>query len=468
MATNLYHRLQATAFAAMACILFSPLASRSEVTYRLVTSDDQILDRCVYIMAADLPDNSTHAVGKFEVNKNYKIGTIPTIPVEITEDQLSPVDGMEMFLFKYLKGKNINDANFKNSPWVISSLTATEASDYTYYKSESSLYLYFYQRDSKDLYTNNQISINSDYTASIVTYNSNKEWGFKFNNGKYYLNALDIQSGEGIHPKLYRKDIYDLHIIQIKQLESGEFSIMVHVNKYEADNDYSKGELYYTFSDEELLTSNNIYSLSSSVGSRHPNYNDGDLEIKAPANKKYLWLVRDHGSNYNENDAIRIEIKETPAQLPVTSIEAGHFAVPKTEGYSAGQQIEFERQNDVKIYYTLDGNDPVIPSANSMQALDESEDHSGKTYDLDERPLTYDGSPLSVRFVAIKSGHAPSEVHSFSVAGTTTSLETIERDDDSQAEYFTLQGIRLTAAPSAPGIYLRKSASGKVQKIIIR
>lgn len=46
-------------------------------------------------------------------------------------------------------------------------------------------------------------------------------------------------------------------------------------------------------------------------------------------------------------------------------------------------------------------------------------------------------------------------------------VDAVEIDDDN-AEYFTLQGIRLQNTPTAPGLYIRRSSYGETKVIVIR
>ncbi|WP_290460300.1 FN3 associated domain-containing protein [Duncaniella muris] len=266
--------------------------------------------------------------------------------------------------------------------------------------------------------------------------------------------------------QLYRKEIYDLKVMEIKKTDS-TYNIKIHVKTFDESNDYSKGHLMYIFSDEEVLFNDDIYRDPETIILR--NYNAGDFEINYTGSKKYLWLIRDHGPNERLTDAIKVEVKET--QIPPTSAECNHFTPPAAEGYSIGMYIDFEpKDDDVKIYYTLDGQDPIITESGILSLAendDDAEDHTGKTYDLDIRPLIYDGSSLSVRYTAVKAGHSPSAVATVNIAGIPTSIILTEADDNQmEPEYFNMQGFRVHT-PLAPGLYIRRH-NGKTEKIIIR
>ncbi|MDE7146795.1 MAG: hypothetical protein K2O20_00190, partial [Duncaniella sp.] len=95
------------------------------------------------------------------------------------------------------------------------------------------------------------------------------------------------------------------------------------------------------------------------------------------------------------------------------------------------------------------------------------EEHRGKTYDLDIRPLIYEGSPLSIRYIAVKAGHSPSAVAAVNIPGIPTSITLTEADNSQkEPEYFNMQGFRVYT-PLAPGLYIRRH-NGKTEKIIIR
>ena len=158
--------------------------------------------------------------------------------------------------------------------------------------------------------------------------------------------------------------------------------------------------------------------------------------------------------------------------------------------------MDFKKGDDVKIYYTLDGRDPVIANAEkaiaaadfptvggSRSADDDSDvpeegdepsgptgnpdsEHAGRTYDLDVRPIIFDGSALDIRYVAVRDGYEPSEVKTLQLRDTSTGLDIPMVDQNSAPVYHDLMG-RSVKSPDVPGVYLL-TVDGKTRKIVIR
>lgn len=144
----------------------------------------------------------------------------------------------------------------------------------------------------------------------------------------------------------------------------------------------------------------------------------------------------------------------------VTSPGQNHYSEPQPQG-PPGQPVDFTRDRDVKIYYTLDGSDPDIPP------LEDS-----PTHDLDKAPLIYPPSgQIDIRFKALKPGWRPS--------ATTAIVSTPDTPDDPSAltsptsptspttptTYTDLHG-RKTTPPLTPGIYIT-TWKGTTRKIIV-
>lgn len=175
-----------------------------------------------------------------------------------------------------------------------------------------------------------------------------------------------------------------------------------------------------------------------------------------------------------------------------------HFKRPAEKVYQLHEPIVFLRDNDVKIYYTLDNQEPVLPdnqsqnlpgsrSLNSMDSQSQNSldsekigllptltprsrsglgldsEHFGKTYDLDQRPLSFEGESLTIKFVAVKQDYLPSEVIFYYIGDDASSVPQITLPsgpdfstgvDDPSAIYYNINGQRVTP-PLSPGIYIR-------------
>ncbi|WP_289762173.1 FN3 associated domain-containing protein [Duncaniella muris] len=448
-------------------LTFQPM--QAESTYRLVTNNDMIIDRCVYLLVAE--DLNIAAANEMNSPSGIKTTAITRSGNGIISlpDKHS-VGEYSIFYTELQKTCDCGSPELHvDYPWTFRPLFSNDYLTYYYTDGIKTGPLAIKPR-RYHYYTTVDIDPESHTCATSFYLEGAKAncyglW-FKEESGEYILNTYAPET-DGLHRmQLYRKEIYDLRVLEIKKTDN-TYNIKIHVNTFDESNDYSKGHLMYIFSDEEVLFNDDIYRDPETIILR--NYNAGDFEINYTGSKKYLWLIRDHGPNERLTDAIKVEVKET--SMPPTSAEANHFTHPAAEGYSIGMYIDFEpKDDDVKIYYTLDGQDPIITESGILSLAendDDAEDHTGKTYDLDIRPLIYDGSSLSVRYIAVKAGHSPSAVATVNIAGIPTSIILTEADDNQmEPEYFNMQGFRVHT-PLAPGLYIRRH-NGKTEKIIIR
>lgn len=469
-----------SALFSVACLSAPQL--QAEITYRLVTDDDMLMDRCVYLAVAE--DVDFAAANELASPTGIKTTSI------IREGNIirQPADNIGEFVLRYTTKCDPEcstpsahaDFNWgfqiklldKSTPYIAFDFNkqglvrdgAPATIGTTYNKKQYRIYHYI-----------TKLSVTENNTLESAYYADSNPCGRLFieeTSDGYVLNASnDGESNNKRHNvQLYRKDVFGIKVTEITKDDSGCFKIKLHFNTYDTDHPNHAGFLFYAFSDEERMSNDDIYNGSTSE--QHINrHSAGELEITYTGSQKYLWLVKEHILNQStETDVIKVEIKETP--LPVTSAEEGHFTHPATTGYAVGNYIDFEpKDSDVKIYYTLDGRDPIIPESSPVALSDRSnettEDHTGKTYDLDERPLIYDGSPLSVHYVAVKAGHSPSAVGDIAIPGIPTAIDIIGCDDTpAEAIYYNMQGLRVMQ-PLSPGLYIRRQGS-KAEKIIVR
>lgn len=164
----------------------------------------------------------------------------------------------------------------------------------------------------------------------------------------------------------------------------------------------------------------------------------------------------------NPSDIILFTLTGEP--VPQTQINV-HFKRPAEKVYDMNEAIIFVRESDVKIYYTLDGKDPVVPKQQQKSAT-ENTDHDGKTYDLDIRPLIFEGQAMKIKFVAVKKDYLPSEVFEYAIESDASGIADITPDDETPAEYYNLQGIQVIP-PLQPGLYIVRRGN-KATKVIIR
>lgn len=467
-----------SALFSVAC--FSTPQLQADVTYRLVTDNDMLMDRCVYLVVAE--DVDIAAANELASPTGIKT-TVLTRDGNIIRQ---PSDNIGEFILRYTAkcdpecfGPSAHaDFNwgfqiklpdttpymafdFNKQGLVRDGAPATIGT--TSNKKQYRIYHYI-----------SKLSVSENNTLESAYYADTNPCGQLFmeeiQNG-YVLNVSNNgdSNNKRHNIQLYRKDVFGISVTEITKDDSGSFKIKLHFNTYDKDHPNYAGFLFYAFSDEEQMSNDDIYDGSTSE-QRINRHSAEELEIAYTGNKKYLWLVKEHTLNNSlETDVIKVEIKETP--LPVTSAEAGHFTHPATDGYAIGNYIDFEpKDSDVKIYYTLDGRDPIIPGSTPAalsDISDETEDHAGKTYDLDERPLIYEGSPLSVRYIAVKTGHSPSVVGSVSIPGIPTAINIIGSDNTpAKTIYYNMQGLRV-CQPLSPGLYIRRQGC-KTEKIIVR
>lgn len=173
---------------------------------------------------------------------------------------------------------------------------------------------------------------------------------------------------------------------------------------------------------------------------------------------------------YEPTEVISLTITGEPK--PVTTLNV-HFKQPIEKKYEVDELILFERDADVKIYYTLDGLDPVIPGSVPTPTEPEpvsndleGENHQEKTYDLDERPIKYPGGGIYVNYLAVKQHYAPSQVLLFKYEPPTSGIDDVKADDNQPEIFYNLQGVQVTP-PLRPGLYILKKGA-KASKIIIR
>ncbi|MCM1137169.1 MAG: chitobiase/beta-hexosaminidase C-terminal domain-containing protein [Duncaniella sp.] len=145
-----------------------------------------------------------------------------------------------------------------------------------------------------------------------------------------------------------------------------------------------------------------------------------------------------------------------------------HFKRPVEKVYQLHESVIFLRDNDVKIYYTLDNQNPTIPDQHSRSGLSMDSEHFGKTYDLDQRPIYFEGESLTIKFVAVKQDYLPSEVIYYYIGDDASSIDSINPDRtdvESSSTYYNLNGQQVTP-PLSPGVYILKLPNSATKILI--
>ena len=149
--------------------------------------------------------------------------------------------------------------------------------------------------------------------------------------------------------------------------------------------------------------------------------------------------------------------------------------------YVDGERVYILHEDpEATIIYTLDGGDPdenniytepapEPAAAPARVAAATDEDHTGKTYNLAERPIYYqEGTPLNISYKAIKDGYKPSAVQTLAIDGDgqTTGIENVAVDSqNAPVEFFNLQGVRVDNPSN--GIFIRRQGKN-VSKVVVK
>jgi len=484
MKGRLKHYVQSVVLPAVALLL--PVVAEADTRYTLVADESDLLPGCVYVLAAADEDvvatklnGSVIGTTAFERVDESTIRVADNSNVlELLANHFDYTNGgtvvaFDRFNWGFSMGsKKDKTLAFDGTKWVNGVIVANVAED--------KFYTYLTKIDITE----------GSGDASVIFYSAKPDRQLEFNDdgaGNLVLAPRTEGQSGGHGVKLYRKDIYDLRIIDPRPYYSKGDEIKIHVNVFD-ESKYNSTYLFYFFTDDRsIMTPDEAWNKAGKEGKqlKHAEYvaTGGEVKITYPGGNKLLWIYHDYPGSTTLNDILCVQLREA---LGVTSEDAGHFTQPKATDYEMNEAVDFKQQSDVKIYYTLDGRDPVVPgtaAANAVSAqnvnaggTEEEEGDTGaeigdgehivRTYDLATRPLVFDGSTLNIRYVAVKDGYEPSAVHSLLITGTSTRIEFTEVDSNAQPVFHDITGKRIEA-PQAPGIYLR-TVSGKTEKIIVR
>lgn len=481
--------------------LLFPSISSAQTSYRLVNDDSDIICGCVYVIAASDRDIVASKMGAD--NRIYSIDAQRSDDGATISVSDADKGNMLEILANYYDYSNVSAEMFTGYNWALcddgrGSMLLSLNTGGVLVKGPAKA-VKDPSKDDKNYTFLTKIGINpTSHEASIVFSNysghANKPLGFvDGDEGGYELLPLSADAINAHGLQLYRKDIYDLRVVEPKDVYRSGDKIKIHVNVFDASDPNSKGYLFYIFADDDSpLYPDDIFDLSRSF--QQSDYEaTGEVALTYPGGDKVLWVCREHAGSGSFNDILCVRLRESKG---VTSDGAGIFTEPKSKGYAIGEAVDFKKGDDVKIYYTLDGRDPVIANAEkaiaaadfptvggSRSADDDSDvpeegdepsgptgnpdsEHAGRTYDLDVRPIIFDGSALDIRYVAVRDGYEPSEVKTLQLRDTSTGLDIPMVDQNSAPVYHDLMG-RSVKSPDVPGVYLL-TVDGKTRKIVIR
>lgn len=429
---------------AVLCIAFgvgSLVSSADSSTFRLVTSQDEVTDHDHYIIVARDYDK---ALGEIKTTRYLAVDITrqPDGSIILSDEDKSAIQVMRLI---------DNSKDFPGYPWLVQSPKG------------------FLGYSSKNLSYDGGASVSGFNVSISVTdgvvkmymrdITNSKSWPLLYNstvNGEKF----NYSSTEPIC--LYREVLPPLELANESLALAPNEPITVRT----VDTPYY---LSYIINDGEEVDRNTILSTGITVN----NIQTEEYQIPNPGPYKTLWAL----ARYVRDDFAKGEVYlhsnllTAGFTLAVTSELAGHFTPPSESGYKAGQTILIERDDDVEIYYTLDGLEPELPSASAAQAslfatVAAGDEHEGKTYRLSARPIVYSGEPLMLNFIAQKEGYAPSDLYSLTITGQSSIITDVYTNPESTPAYYNLQGIE-QAEPLAPGIYVRKAGSN-VDKVIVK
>lgn len=472
---SVLNRCRSLCAALLWCCLSAAFSSHAEVRYIPVTSADDLLPWQVYVLGNSEPG----------IVAVYENGNLFSTAEAISKDGYltTTADNVMNLIADYVTSFS------KKFPWRLSINSRINDGGLLSYNSATQR---LYMGASIGGHDGDPDENSDRYAAAIsadgeVTFYGAPAAPVAFiagDGGAWTLNCATSDEQETIPARLFRKDVFDLHIIDPKVVYTPGDVIRIHITTYPTENPHSEGRCYYTFTQsDELMTPDEIFDNYKGRFKNQSEYPDEVVEIPYPGGDVTLWFFREHYYTSSESDVLRVKLTESRG---VTSADEGHFTHPSDKGYEIGDNVGFTRQSDVKIYYTLDGQDPVIANVEKATSRsddsDETEDeetpedifagdqdteHSGKTYDLDLRPIKYDGTPLNIKYIAHKEGYTPSEVGTLQIEGST-SLIAIPQNiaPAAEPEYYDLTGRKIPT-PTIPGIYLRTTPA-KTEKILIR
>lgn len=206
----------------------------------------------------------------------------------------------------------------------------------------------------------------------------------------------------------------------------------------------------------------------------------GGTMLVINGNYPYIGLRSYNGAMYMNTVTLVWEKESGASVIPQPVIVGGN-----KNQYTDGDEIRLECADpDAEIYFTLDGSEVYIEGYGYVSSDVSRGESVGSRSNLSvdnysttgtnlynpEYPIIYQkGKSLDLTYVAYKSGFEPSQpVNLYINEEGTTALSSIAVDQpESEAEYFTIQGVRLSAAPTQSGVYILRNASG-VKKIIVR
>lgn len=189
-----------------------------------------------------------------------------------------------------------------------------------------------------------------------------------------------------------------------------------------------------------------------------------------------LVTVKFTAKYYDKGSSIKVSLIQSNSTVDSKTIKTtedfADYAVLLTGKANTSMKIKFETlQKKQRVY--LSKSEVYLGDATDTGTS------SGKlTYsDLTENSLTVTGLEENgtykyrVKAVPVDTDNyvdsAWSEKYTFTLADQTAVTDINMTADDATAEYYTLQGIRLSGAPTAPGLYISRRGN-KVSKVLVK
>lgn len=186
--------------------------------------------------------------------------------------------------------------------------------------------------------------------------------------------------------------------------------------------------------------------------------------------------------------------KDNPYTLSITPGPVDYYVVK--QNYEVVEQPELSSGGTYNYSLTLEDGDLIqlymghvavdydvtIEQKGAVEGLKVVRDFLFEVEDFTESVTLPEGTAVTITTeapveISVNGELAGKEIteHTFyvqyattvSIVGNTSSVADIAADNGSDVQWFTLQGCRLTAAPTTPGLYIR-SRAGRASKVIVK
>lgn len=163
------------------------------------------------------------------------------------------------------------------------------------------------------------------------------------------------------------------------------------------------------------------------------------FDITKPQADKYYIIELSMPATVNRQMGV-VDVKYYADDECVFTTSAPEFTVPSSTNMAEGQEISFaDVDADTKIYYTTDGSEPTVNSS------------------IYNSPILFTGQYMVVNAIAKKYSYNKSNIVTATYQSSVTGIDGVENDEDSPAEYFNLQGIKVFKNNLSRGYYIRRT-----------